>query len=260
MPFIEHSDFKMHYEITGTGPEPILLIHGNIASTRWWDKYLDHLPQDYHGIAIDLRGCGQSGRPDSGYTISQFAADINTLVKRLELKKFHLLGHSMGGQIALYYTLQHPEQVQTLTLLDSVPAAGLALDDSTRKAFDLFMNDKNILKEAVQSCMQYSSNPQFALQACEDAFGCAPNIFKDNPETMNKTVLLDLVGLITAPTLIIHGREDLIIPLETMESTFQAMPSATVIILDKCGHSPQIERPEQFSQVYNNFINQYPII
>lgn len=77
---------------------------------------------------------------------------------------------------------------------------------------------------------------------------------------MNKTVLLDLVGLITAPTLIIHGREDLIIPLETMESTFQAMPSATVIILDKCGHSPQIERPEEFSQVYNNFINQYPII
>jgi branched-chain amino acid transport system permease protein len=259
MPFIQQHDFAMHYKITGTGPEIIILIHGNIASTRWWDKYLACLPHGYRAIAMDLRGCGRSGRPHSGYTIDQFAADIQFLVEGLELKKFHLLGHSMGGQIALYYALQHPQLVQTLTLLDSVPATGLALDDTARAAFDLLMTDKAVLQQAVDACMQYSSDREFALSACDDAFRCAPNIFKDNPGTMHQTVLLEQAGSITAPILIIHGREDLIIPLATMASTIQAMPSAQVVIFDNCGHSPQIEQTARFSDVYNNFINQHPI-
>ena len=259
MPFLEQHDFTMHYEITDSGPETILLIHGNIASTRWWEKYIAYLPEGYRAVAMDLRGCGRSGHPTSGYTIRQFAADVHFLAEKLGLNRFHLLGHSMGGQIALYYALHHSQMVQTMTLLDSVPAAGLALDDVARAGFDLLMTEKAVLEQAVASCMQYSSDHQFIRQACDDAFGCAPNVFKDNPETTHQTALLHHVGLITAPTLIVHGREDLIIPLATMDSTIQAMPQAKVVLFDECGHSPQIEHPQEFSRVYHSFINQYPI-
>ena len=259
MPFIELRDFMMHYEITGDGPETILLVHGNIASTRWWDKYLPRMPHGYRAVAMDLRGCGLSAQPRSGYTIEQFASDIHCLIIELGLNKFHLIGHSMGGQIAMYHTLQHLQLVQTLTLLNSVPADGLALDDTARANFDLLMTDKAALQQAVDACMPYSNDRQFAVQSCEQAFSCAPNIFKDNPETMHQTVLIDKISGIKAPTLIIHGRQDLIIPLAAMERTIEAMPNATTVIFEECGHSPQIERPADFSEVFNKHIQQYPI-
>lgn len=103
MPSVQLNNFAMHYEITGSGPETLLLIHGNIASCRWWDKYLSFLPAGCRAVAMDLRGCGQSGRPGEGHTIRQFADDIHFLVQALDLKRFHLLGHSLGGQIGLCY-------------------------------------------------------------------------------------------------------------------------------------------------------------
>lgn len=259
MPFIQLPDFTMHYVVHGDGPETIVLIHGNIASTHWWEKFCALLPSGYRAVAMDLRGCGKSGRPVKGYEIRQFADDIYHLIRRIGLGKFHLMGHSMGGQIAMYFTLTHPEYVHTMTLLDSVPAAGLTLDDDSRKFFDVLRTNKAVLQQAVDACMQYSFDREFAIQACNDAWGCAPNIYHDNPETMHSTVLLDKVGTITAPTFIIHGREDLIIPYKMMDSTVKAMPAATLAIFDDCGHSPQVERPSKFSEVYFGLIKRHPI-
>lgn len=259
MPFIDQPDFSMYYEMSGSGSETILLLHGNLASVRWWDKYLPHLPPGFRAVAIDLRGCGCSGRTAAGYTIAQFAEDVHFFTQQLNLTKFHLIGHSMGGQIALLYALQHPGIVKTVTLLDSVPASGLRLDDDARAAFDVLMTDKAVLQQAIHACMQYSDDHAFVERACNDAFHCAPQVFTHNPVTMANTGLLDKVQSIDVPVLLIHGCDDLIIPIRDMDATIQAMPFAQVVIFEQCGHSPQIEYPEKFSEVFNNFINKYPI-
>lgn len=259
MPVLSLPDFAMHYRTHGEGAETIVLIHGNIASTRWWDKFLPLLPPAYTAVFMDLRGCGQSGHPAGGYTIAQFAADVHALVRALGREQFHLVGHSMGGQIAMYYALAHPAAVRTLTLVDSVPAAGLALDDEARRMFDVLRTDKTALRQAVNTCMPFSDDGDFAQLITDDAWQCAPNIYSDNPATMHDTVLLPRIGDIAAPTLIVHGRHDQIIPPDTMASTIAAWPDAQVVWLPACGHSPPIERPVIFSEIFLQFIKHYPI-
>lgn len=255
MPFVQLPDFLMYYVVRGDGPETVLLIHGNIASARWWDKFLANLPRGYQAVAMDLRGCGKSGKPARGYTICQFAEDIRDFTEQTGLKKFHLVGHSMGGQIAAYFTLQYPKLVKTLTLVDAVPATGLDLDEQTRGFFKILLQDKAALRQAMDACMQYAADKEaFAALAWQDAANCAPKIYQDNPKTMHDTVLIDRIGSITAPVLIVHGREDLVIPLAAVESTIAAMPAAQVVVFDRCGHSPQLEIPELFTQTYFQFV------
>lgn len=258
MPFAELPDLTMHYVSQGAGSEPIVLIHGNLASVRWWDKFLNRLPLKYQAFAMDLRGCGKSGKPDQGHTIAQFAADIMELTRLLQVPSFHLLGHSMGGQIAMYLTLHWPQAVKTLALLDTVPAAGLALDDTIRDGFALLQQDRTVLQQAMASCMQYADdNGEAARIAFADAAACSAAVYRDNPETMHDTVLVDRLGELAVPVLIMHGREDLIIPLAAVESTMQAFPQAEKMIFERCGHSPQLEIPEVFASTYLRFLERY---
>lgn len=255
MPFADLPGLRMHYIIHGNGPETVVLIHGNLASIRWWDKFLDRLPNQYRVIAMDLRGCGKSSKPDNGHTIAQFASDIMDLARILNIPSFHLLGHSMGGQIATFLTLHWPEAVRTLALLDAVPATGLVLDDAIRESFALLEQDKAVLQQAIASCMPYATdNGEFARIAFEDAANCSAAVYRKNPETMQDTVLIDRLGEIAVPTLIMHGREDLIIPLASVQSTMQAFVQAEKIIFEGCGHSPQVENPDGFASTYLRFL------
>jgi branched-chain amino acid transport system permease protein len=257
MPFVQLSGLKMHYVVHGNGPETILLVHGNLASLRWWEKLLPLLPDKYRVIAVDLRGCGQSEHTNDGYTVAQFAQDIFQFVKAMNLTKFHLLGHSLGGQTSLFFAIEHPEYLQTLAIADSVPAAGYHLDDEARAFFEVLRTDKQVLREAMVNCMPYNQDQEFLDKVWEDAMGCAPQVFTENAESCHNTVIIDKVGGIDVPTLIMHGREDIIIPLDSIETTIKAMPKAKVVIFEKSGHSPQIEVPIQFSQEYLSFLNEY---
>jgi pimeloyl-ACP methyl ester carboxylesterase len=85
----------MYYEEYGTGPNTIVAVHGNLASSLWWKFLFPHIPDSYRSIAMDLRGCGKSTHTSSGYEILQFVDDIKTLAEKLELKQFHGTFH--GG-------------------------------------------------------------------------------------------------------------------------------------------------------------------
>lgn len=259
MPFLHLTDFNMHYTVRGQGSNTLVLVHGNVASLRWWNPVLAGLPAGMRAVAMDLRGCGDSGHPDAGYSIDRFSEDIHQLVLQLNLAEFHLVGHSMGGLICAYYTLQHPERVRTLTLVDSVPMDGLGLDDAKRAMFELLINDREVLRRAIGACMQYSSGTGFAEQAFADASRCAVNIYRDNPETMNDTNLMDRMQEIGKPVMLIHGQEDLIIPLEQMAATIEALPQAHVHILERCGHSPQIEKPAEFMALLWEFLHKHSV-
>lgn len=257
MPFIKLSDLSLYYEIHGTGSKTIVAIHGNLASLRWWNYLLPLIPPDYQVIMMDLRGCGRSSRTSGGYEIAQFAKDIHMLVQELKLKNFHLLGHSMGGQIALYYAIHYPQWVQTLALLDSVSAMGLPLDNEKRTFFTKIQQDKVLLRKAIVTCLPYFHDQEFINLLCDDAYTCAPDIYHQNPETMHETVLINQIGRLILPILILHGREDVIIPTEDMQETIYGMKKARVIILENCGHSPFIEVPETAISSYFQFIGEY---
>ena len=259
MPYLQVTGLKMHYVEKGRGPDTILLVHGNVSSHEYWLRFLELLPDTYRGVALDLRGCGQTDHPSEGYNIPQFVEDLTLFTDYLGLNRFHLLGHSMGGQIAMLYTLRHPERVVTLGLLDSVPADGLSfLNDEARAYFRVIMNDREALQQTMRNAvMPFSEGPSFADRSTEIAYSCALQCFTDNPESMYQTRFLVDVPKIKTPTLIIHGKDDAVIPLEFMVATMKAMVDALVVIFTHCGHSPQVERPKEFAEKYLRFIAEH---
>lgn len=260
MPYAQIEGLKIYFVEKGSGSETILLVHGNVSSTEYWEKFLNLLPSRYRAVALDLRGSGRTEHPPEGYNIPQFVEDVAQFTDRLRLTRFHLLGHSMGGMTAMLFALKHPEKVHTLCLLDSVPANGLFLNDEVRSYFRHLVNDQNVLGQVMKTAvMPYGEGPFFAGRATEIAAACAPETFLENPESMHQMNFITEVSKITAPTLIIHGKDDAVIPLEFMVPTMKALVDAQVIIFTRCGHSPQLEYPKKFAETYLRFIAKHKI-
>jgi pimeloyl-ACP methyl ester carboxylesterase len=117
--------FKMHYVIAGSG-SPVVLVHGWPQSWYEWRKIIPTLAEKHTVIAVDLRGLGDSGRPDTGYDKRTLADDVYQLVNKLGYSKIGLVGHDWGGAVSYYLSYDHPEMVERLMILDMIPGLGRA--------------------------------------------------------------------------------------------------------------------------------------
>ncbi|MEO7726185.1 MAG: alpha/beta hydrolase [Burkholderiales bacterium] len=118
---IEVASLKLHYVDFGTaGRQPMLCVHGGAASTHWFDFVAGDFNKDHHVFAIDQRGHGDSAwAPTPEYTYERYAADLDEFAAKLNLKDFVLIGHSMGGAVALTYAAKHPGRVSRLVIVDT---------------------------------------------------------------------------------------------------------------------------------------------
>lgn len=121
MPRFSIKDITLYYEIHGVGA-PILLIHGLGSSILDWESQVSFFSKSYQVIAVDIRGHGQTDKPEGPYSIQLFAEDICALIRFLDLPPVHLVGHSLGGMIAFQLVLDNPEWVKSLTIINSAPA------------------------------------------------------------------------------------------------------------------------------------------
>src|SRR5690348_13069085 len=98
MPFIELPTLRVHYEQAGSGRDVLVFVHGNFASSRWWQPMLDSVPAGWRAYAFDLRGCGRTESTSNGsaveYAIPRLAEDLAGFADKLDLPAFHLVGHS----------------------------------------------------------------------------------------------------------------------------------------------------------------------
>src|SRR5579862_3087511 len=112
---------KLHHEIVGKGPS-LVFIHGLGSSTRDWEFQIPEFAKSYQVITFDLRGHGQSDKPDVPYTIPMFAADTAGLLSSLGVERAHLVGISLGGAVAFQFALDYPDLLRTLTIVNSAPS------------------------------------------------------------------------------------------------------------------------------------------
>ena len=129
MPTVASSDqTSIHYRVVGDGPRNVLLVHGWMMSGAVFNELVELM--DTTGLRLvipDLRGSGGSGAPAGGYTLEQHARDVLAVADHAGLKRFTVVGHSMGGQLAQWVAAQEPARVDGVVLFNTVPAAGLPL-------------------------------------------------------------------------------------------------------------------------------------
>jgi len=120
--FFEANGVKLHFLDYGTaGGRPMLCVHGGAAHAHWYDFVAPGFTADHHVFSLDLRGHGDSAWADpQTYSWKTFAADLNALAEKLDLRDFVLVGHSMGGMISLVYAATHPGRMGRLVVVDSI--------------------------------------------------------------------------------------------------------------------------------------------
>ena len=125
MPSIQRGDVTTYYEESGQG-EPLVLICGLSADLQYWRFQVPALSKHYRVICFDNRGAGRSSAPDHAHSLPELVDDVVALLEHLEIDSAHVLGHSMGGQIAQLLAVSHPKRVKRLVLVGSYRGAGRA--------------------------------------------------------------------------------------------------------------------------------------
>lgn len=246
----------LNYEIQGDGSENLVLIHGFMENLSIWDDMIPFLSEKFRLIKIDLPGFGKSEVVSEIQTMDLIADEVKKITDDLAIKDFHLLGHSMGGYIALAYAERYPGSLRSLTLFFSTYFA----DDETKKE----MRKKSLrLIEENYKAYANAGVPNFFNPNERDVLESKIKMAKQIAHTSSlEGVLSSQKGMIERPDrrlvienfegkiLVISGKHDSAI---NTEKTIKNLPDRTNIksyILD-CGHNGHWEKPEICAAIIN---------
>jgi 3-oxoadipate enol-lactonase len=262
MPKVQANGIEMFYEEKGTG-EPLLLIAGFACDHTNWCKMVPLLASQHRVIVFDNRGVGQTSAPDAPYSIRQMAEDAASLLDAIELRKVHVAGHSMGGQIAQELALAHPEHVRTLTLLTScakLDERGKAVIESWGQ-LPRFVDALTGLRLSFPwiYTSHFYAIPGAIDRVIEEVF---KNRFPPSPQgichqsrAITSCDTSARLGGIECPTLIVDGTENILGGLPFSEELVHGIRGAELVVLDKCGHGLPTESPEATAAAILGFLS-----
>ncbi|MDX2053738.1 MAG: alpha/beta hydrolase [Polyangiaceae bacterium] len=250
----------------GSGPV-ILFIHGLLQDSRTWDGVMTHLGPERRVVAVDLPGFGESEKPPLGrfeYTVDAFTEVVCDLYGGLDLGRAAVVGHGLGGAIALRLAAKHPELVSSLTLLapHCYPASPDIYRTLGRLPFVGGLLFKQLLGRASFRTLYqdlllgpHAKADTARADAYYDAFN-SPAARGSTLATLRRTVdtrptVADLARIV-APTLIVWGRADRVYPCELGQRLARQLHGAGLRLLD-AGHCPQEEQPEALASMLREF-------
>ena len=256
---------NLNYEVTGQG-EAVVFLHGMTGSTQDWGNQIQPLSPKYRVIALDHRGHSQSAAPsrEEEYSVPIFANDVFGLLTRLNVQKCCLVGHSLGGFIALEFALAHQDMLAALVLVDTSSGEfarapdyaqmrqkldELARSQGMEAAFEYNLANNPMMIERFQ---QYPEMKEISrrklLMTSVDGYIYAPrSIEKWTPVTPR-------LSEIKVPTLIYWGEEDLGFT-EAVQILKKGITDSELVTVKGVGHSPHEEAPDVFNEELLKFLS-----
>lgn len=275
---VDHATLQGHdvaYRLAKAGPDAptLLLIHGMAGSSGTWEDVMPGLADDFSVLAPDLIGHGESAKPRGDYSLGAFASGLRDLLAELDIGPVTVVGHSLGGGVAMQLAYQHPEVVDRLVLVSSgglgrevswllrlltVPGAEYLMPLFFPK---LVLDRGNALGHALHDRGWRLPNVR-AMWHSYASLGQADNrmafgrtlraVLDPGGQTVNATDRLHLMAAL--PTLIVWGERDGIIPVEHAYAAHEAIPHSRLEIFDGCGHFPHVEEPARLVDVIRDFV------
>lgn len=268
--FVEVDGITIHYQEFGSVSDPqVLLIHGYTASVYVWKTVAPALAANgFHVVVVDLPGFGYSEKPGwFDYSINSQARVMARFMNRLGIGRATIVGSSYGGAVAATLALDYPERVEKLVLVDAVtndstknlPILRLAALPGIGEALTPFLTDskafwrfrmKNTLAPANHHLIDDDriENVMRPLGAAD-----AHNALLKTNRNWHADRIEHDAPLIRQPTLVIWGEEDRVIPIDGGYRIHDAVLHSRMVVLKNCGHLPQEEKPELFTEIVTEF-------
>lgn len=265
---------NFHYSILGQNSEQrIVFVHGLMAFSANWRKIANKLEDRYQCLIYDQRGHGRSFKPETGYTPQIFAEDLYKMTEELGWSSFHLVGHSMGGRVAMVFANLYPEKVKTLTIEDM----GADVQPNSYKYYDTMLNVvptpfEN--KEAMKAFFENEFLNRFVPK--EDPVVLKTFLMANIAENENghydwkfsKQAIVEIVreghtkdrwlelSSFKMPVLLVRGEKSHVLYAEEFEKMLQINPVITGVEIKGTGHWVHYEKYAEFTQALDNFIQQ----
>lgn len=241
---------SMFYTEQGEGPA-LLYIHGNTGSSRWFREVMD-LP-GYRTIAVDMVNFGRSDRIEEAGSIDVYADHVAAFIDALDIGPCYVVGHSLGGGVAMSLAMRYPGKVRRLTLVDPAPIDGMTLDDDYYALIEAIKNNYTGLKRSIARAMgTRSGDRRLNNQLAREALLMNEEGFIKHAEALASLDLRERAKTFATPTAVIHGREDTIVSEEQSRRTAEAL-GAPMTIVHNVGHALPIEDPGRFKELVAGF-------
>ncbi|OGO07195.1 MAG: hypothetical protein A2Y92_05015 [Chloroflexi bacterium RBG_13_57_8] len=266
MPKVKVGDINMYYEIHGKG-EPLVMIMGASGNLEWMENAIPVFSHDYKLVLFDNRDAGRTDVSNIPYTTETLADDLAGLLDALQIESAHIQGASMGGMIAQQFVLRYPKRVKSLILACTYcggPGSSIMTDPEVMRATqrmqsmsgkELMMetlgicvsqefidNNTGIIQEMIKLMMKHPITPQGSIRQGQAVM--THNTYERLPE-------------IKAPTLVLSGDADKIIPVENSRIIASRIPGADLVIFKGTGHMFNLEAEEEVNKIMLDFLRRH---
>jgi len=248
----------VHYEVFGRG-KPVLLLHGWLGSWRYWMPTMEALADTYRTYALDFWGFGDTDKPGNRYSIDDYVRQLSDFLDGLGIARISLVGHSLGGVVALRVALECPQRVDKLVLVDT-PVYGDGLAGTLRMPRNplsrLMAGPRTMVSLWMRSLKKSSSDwaPLYD-EIVEDTERLDEAAVQQSVENMFTLDLRPSLKKLYTHTLVVYGeRDEFVNPNQTELFDDGVVATAQTVVLPGCRHFPFLDEPSKFNRLLKEFL------
>lgn len=268
--YVDAGGSRIRYRERPGADVPLLFIHGISESLEFWDRQLEVGIGQHRLLAIDLPGHGLSDPGGQPYDVDKFASFSLDLADALGLERFYVVGNSLGGAIAVRMAHAAPERVNGIVLASAaalgrevfmpfrimtLPLLGELMTrpgkTAVQQQLKVIFHDPAVVTDAIRDIVYRNTAKPGGQKAFLTTLRNMVGFGGQRPESWEQTK--SLLKTLSQPVLFIHGKQDVVLPAQHTIDAQAITPNSKLILLDDCGHTPQMEKPEFFNQALAEF-------
>ena len=249
----------VHYEVLGKG-RPVLFLHGWLGSWRYWLPSMEVASADFRTYAFDLIGFGDTYQRSIEPSINAYAQQIIRFLDELGIEKISLVGHSMGGMVALKTAIEHPDRIERVVTVGA-PIVGSSLALLLKfTAFRPIARGMDALPGLTKRLFRYflaSADEQAMLEILEDTVKPTADSIRASIRSMMRTDLRPDLPRLAVPALVLHGtRDDIVMPsqIDVIRRALPASPCLRQFSIEGSRHFPWVDQPDLFHEQLLTFL------